>query len=282
MSAAADELGIAKSAVSRRISDLERRLGVALVDRTSRRFGLTASGTEYARRARLVLESLEELDASLAPSSAPVAVSLHASSALLAHVIAPALPAIGLANDEGAAVLHLSSGVADTAPAEWDIVVTESPSGSGSPGRTLLTTSLVICGAPRHFAIHSPPLEPKDLDGHPAIAMETASEWRLSSRNRPLRNISLVSQDLAAAAAAAVSGIGLVQLPDYVAADAIAEGRLVRILDHHQPPSLEVKAVAREGAGPEVHRIIDALAGAIGGTVRSDRDHRPRSEADRS
>ena len=93
ISKAADQLGVAKSGVSRRLADLERRLGVKLINRTTRRSSLTEAGTAYYRGAVALLANVAELDASVASSEATLKGVLHVAVPLsfgLGH-LAPAI-----------------------------------------------------------------------------------------------------------------------------------------------------------------------------------------------
>jgi DNA-binding transcriptional LysR family regulator len=264
INAAAAELGIAKSAVSRRVSDLEKRLGVALVDRSNRRFELTSTGSEYARRARAVLSSLDELDASVAPRSDDPVLRLRAPSVILAHAVVPALVTMRAASDGRHTRLHLSSCGGDREDERQDVLVTDLIPDGEYQRRHLRSTNLVLCAAPSHLSTHGVPRSPHDLDVQPAIVTSPeAPEWRLAGRSRAIAAVSLISEDTDAAAAAAMAGLGLAQLPDFVAAAALADGRLVAVLPGHEPPTSEIQAFFREDAASGTRRFVDALAAAF-------------------
>jgi DNA-binding transcriptional LysR family regulator len=248
VNAAAAELGIAKSAVSRRLSDLERRLGVALVDRSGHRFALTLVGLGYARRARAVLTSLDELDASVEPGSGRRAISLHAPSALLIHAVVPVIGVMRATLAEQQLLLHLSGGESGADYGPFDIVVSEQAPGELPLGRRLFQSRYILCASPSHLAVYGLPKEPRDLDHHPAIASDDDKpNWSLGQRVREITQVSLVSHDVEAAAAAAVAGLGLAQLPDYVAAAALADGRLIHVLPGHEPPPDPRPGLPRRG-----------------------------------
>jgi DNA-binding transcriptional LysR family regulator len=264
VNAAAAELSIAKSAVSRRLSDLERRLGVTLLDRSGRRFALTSVGLEYARRARAVLTSLDELDASVEPRSGRQAISLRAPSVLLSHAVVPVIGAVQATLAEHQMLLHLSCGDSDADHDPFDVVVSEQAPSELPLGRRLFQSTSILCASPSHLAIHGLPKELRDLDYHPAITSDVDKpRWSLGQHVREVTQVSLVSHDVEAAAAAAVAGLGLAQLPDYVVAAALADGRLIQVLPGHEPPTIHVQAFHAEDASPGTHRLVDALVVAF-------------------
>jgi DNA-binding MarR family transcriptional regulator len=91
VSAAAAEMGIAKSAVSRRLTDLEKRLGASLIDRSSRRLKLTVVGADYASRARSVMAEIDALDASVAVAEPRRTIVVRGHADVLSYAIAPVL-----------------------------------------------------------------------------------------------------------------------------------------------------------------------------------------------
>lgn len=257
INAAAAELGIAKSAVSRRLSDLEKRLDVALVERSSRRLEPTALGAEYARRARAILASLDDLDASLASGGERPTASISAPAALIRHVLTPALAASALA------ISGMLIRMSDTYGDDADVLVGP-PDHHRGAGRSLLSTSLVICASPGHIEKYGRPEEHRDLDSHAAVAIgDGPAEWQVGDRRRPATTVAIVTSDVDAAAAAAAAGLGMAQLPDYVVASALAEGRLVQVLAGETPRPIPIEARVGAAAGMDAGRLIDALAKAI-------------------
>lgn len=257
INAAASELGIAKSAVSRRLSDLEKRLGVALVERSSRRLETTAVGAEYARRARAILATLDELDASPGSGLTSRKITIGASGEIIRHVLTPAIAASASLRTAEVS-LRLRSDVGD----EADLLIR--PSEPRSTGRRLLSTELVICACPRYLDKHGHPDEPRALDAHGAIATgDVPVEWLLGSLRRPASKIAIVTSDLDAAAAAAVAGLGICQVPKFVAAAALADGRLIHLLPEQTPQPLTFDVVAADAAGQDAARIVDALVDAV-------------------
>lgn len=258
INAAATELGIAKSAVSRRLSDLERRLGISLVERSGRRLELTAIGREYARRARAILASLDELDASLGHDGERRSVTIEASAALIRHVLTPAIAA-STALVESGMLIRMS----ETFPDEPDVLI-GLPDHRRGPGRRLISVALVLCASPEHIERHGRPGDQRDLDDHPAIAIgDEPAEWLVGDKRRSIAKVSIVTNDVDSAAAAAAAGLGLAQLPDYVVAAELGDGRLVQLLSDDAPRPVDVEARVGEGAGIDASKFVDVLADAI-------------------
>lgn len=274
INAAAAELGIAKSAVSRRLSDLEKRLEVNLVERSGHRLEPTALGAEYARRARALLASLDDLDTSLSSGGDRANASISAPSALIRHVLTPAIAASSLAGS--GMLIRMSETYGDDA----DVMIGV-PDHRRREGRRLLTTSLVIVSSPDHIKRHGRPENERDLDVHAAILVGgAAAEWLVGDRRRPTAKVAIVTSDVDAAAAAASAGLGMAQLPDYVVADALADGRLIQVLAQETPPPSPVEARIGANAGIEAGRLIDALADAITAVLTSTgRGHKAGDEA---
>ena len=116
--------------------------------------------------------------------------------------------------------------------------------------RELTWTGPVICVSQPDLTQHGTPSEPRRLQGHMAIAVagQSAASWRLGqgTRRMPPLSISVADKD---AATAAIADLGLVQLPDYVVAKAIADCRLTRVLEAHDPPPKRIHASLRNDPG---------------------------------
>lgn len=260
VNAAAVELGIAKSAVSRRISDLEHRLGVGLVDRSGKRFQATATGLDYARRARAILDALEQLDSSLRPTADRTPISLSATHAVLLHLL---IPSIGsLAETEGGDGVLLRMAGDEAKDADLRFTLRETAHG---PGRSLLTSPLVVCAAPDHLRRWGVPERIADLDQHPVIAIGDlpAAEWLFGKRRWSARIISMLAPNDDAAACAAAAGLGLARLPEFVVAPMIADGMLSTVLGDEEESRLHLFVEFADQAPPHVLRLVDAVAKAL-------------------
>lgn len=250
INAAANELGIAKSAVSRRISDLEERLGVTLIERTTRKLEPTAVGLEYYRGARDLLSALERLDADPAGANADEQVSVSAASDVLIHIVAPALAAFRETHPNVTVTLNASE-------TDGDIVVgtAAQPAGAMAIGKV----DQILCAAPSYLALRGEPATLADLDGHDAISIDGA-EWRFASgaSRRPKPGAS--APEPSVALALAIGGVGIAQLPHNVAAAALADRSLIALLQDEQPPPATLWVRAAEKASASASHLVDEIA----------------------
>ena len=255
VNAAAAEMGIAKSAVSRRVSDLENRLGISLIERTTRRFELTAVGREYFQRARDLLDALERLDADPAGRSSHEEISISARHDILAHLVAPAIATFRARHvdvtlrllREGPADLSLSAGVV-------------------SDGAIRLGSfEHILCASPGYIAEREEVSSASDLGAHTSIQIDgdTGPGWGAGGgpRRRPRDVVQAPDADVAFALA--VSGAGVAQLPDFVAKTAVRDGRLTVILAGQEPPPSDLIARFAADASASVKALADYLGSAF-------------------
>ncbi|TCP96771.1 DNA-binding transcriptional LysR family regulator [Sphingomonas sp. PP-F2F-A104-K0414] len=264
VNAAAAELGIAKSAVSRRLSDLEKRLGVSLIERASRRFEATAVGLEYERRARLVLASLEELDSFAVPQTERRSVTISADTAMISHVLVPAIARVNPKLQNERILLRFAATQDHANAGEADVIIAAKVT-PDLEYRDVFSSRRIICASPAYIASHGTPEEAKHLDGHFAVVVDdgAAATWQLGERTRAMAKTAMITPDMDAAAAAAVAGIGLAQLPDFVVAAALGDGRLVRLMTREEPQPTQIRAFYRKGIDLSGRRVIDALTDAL-------------------
>lgn len=259
VNAAASELGIAKSAVSRRLSDLEKRVGLNLLDRTNRKLEPTAVGIEYARRARAILASLDDLDSSLGSGPADHTLSIQADPGIIAHKLVPALATAQLREQWHVARFTVGGLL------EAEVVVAADEGRAAKGAIPLFASTLVICASPAFLRGINAPTAPEDLDAHAAIVIEDGEppRWRMARGDRRVAQAAVVVPDAETALAAAIAGLGVVQLPDYLVAAALADGRLDGLLGQHEMPSTQWIATFSEAAGLSVRRFVDTLAAAL-------------------
>lgn len=259
INAAAAALGIAKSAVSRRLGDLEARLGVTLIERTTRRFELTAVGRDYHQRASAILRDLESLDQTVASREGVPALSVECTTSALASLVAPALASFQLSNEQLVVDLRIgetsSTGDADVT------LTTGSLSASGSGLHMVASFERVICGAPSYLDTRGRPATLADLRGHSGIAVPSdPDDWRLSTEAAQGPVVVFSAPDVQTAALVAIAGCGLAQVPGFVVREAVASGRLEVVLQEKSPVSTTVHATYAPSASVTIRRLVDHLA----------------------
>ncbi|MEN3339397.1 MAG: hypothetical protein V7647_3073 [Acidobacteriota bacterium] len=256
--AAASEMGIAKSAVSRRVSELEGRLGVTLISRSTRSFEPTRAGIEYFRRAKAILASLDELDASASSTLGWRRFRIAAPASVIIHLLPDRLRKRSRDLD-GVVVSLLATREGEEDAGRSDILIGGNEV-VGAMNRAFGSHALVICASPAYLEARGSPTVPGDLRGHNLIAVRCpADEWELSEPWRGPARTALITPDEESAARAAASGLGLAQLPDHVVAHALESGRLIPVLTDFAPPPHRL--IASCGPSPDALTltVMDAL-----------------------
>ena len=272
--AAARKLGMPRSRLSRRIGLLEERLGVRLVQRSTRRFSITEIGQEYYRHcmammveadaAQEVIDRMRAEPQGVVRISCPSSVIYFQIGEMIARFMAEC-PKVDV-------LLESTNRRVDVIREGFDLAIrVRSP--------PLDDSDLVIrkLGESRQWLVASPilcerlprPLVPADLATLPSLAWEPARhehEWQLDGpdgataviRHRPR----LVTEDMVALRLAALRGVGVCQFPTLVVRDDVNAGRLIDVLPAWAPRAGIVHAVfpSRRGLLPSVRALLDFLA----------------------
>ena len=252
ISKAAEQLDIAKSGVSRRLTDLEGRLGVRLINRTTRRSSLTEAGRSYYAGAVKLMADVAELDASTADAEASLKGRLRLAVPLsfgLAH-LAPAIDEFlrehpGLDLD-----MDFSDRQVDLVERGVDLAIRIAQlEDSNLQARRLCPIRLLLCASPAYLEAHGRPACPADLEHHRLLryAASGGSAIRLPDGEG--------GEILVQAAAPivanngdflrdmAVAGQGITLIPSFIAWQALAVGDLVEIMPGYAPEPLNAWAV---------------------------------------
>lgn len=254
---AATRLGISTSACSRHIADLEARLDVRLLNRTTRRLSLTESGQDFYERSVQVLADLDEAEQMATRSAARLVGAFVAR------------------HPEVRFDVQLSDRFVDLVEEGFDLAlrIGEAP-GQNLIGRRLGETRLVTCAAPLYLRERGAPATPADLAHHACLTYEylpLRSTWRFRDRAggehavRVSGPVHANNGDLLIAAA--VEGIGIAMEPDFMVAAELAAGRLVRVLPDYAPAPAGIYAVyaSRRHLSAKVRAFVDFLAAAFAG-----------------
>ena len=251
-SAAANQLGVARSVVTRQIAALEEHLGIKLMVRSTRRLSLTSAGSAYLDKCRVILELVEEAEAGvmeerLTPSG-PLRVSLPLSFGLRRLVpllleFSQTYPQISLAMDFSDRQLNL---IEEGIDLSIRITAQLNP---GEIVRKLGNCRLLCVAAPDYLARHGRPQHPGELDRYACLGYSPQANNRpwtfqvdgqLQSFYLPLR---LQANNGDALAEAAAQGLGIAVQPDFIVADLLAAGKLETLLEAFEPPALGIYAV---------------------------------------
>ncbi len=181
---AAEELGLSKATVSKMVARLERRLGVPLMQRTSRRLSLTEAGRRSAAIAQRLLAEAQGLEAAaMAEAATPLGlVRLAAPMSFGLAYLAPVLPEFMAAHPLVSVDLRLSDAMEDLIGGRFDAALRIADLvDSTLRVRRLCRVRRVLAGAPAYFARHGRPEHPRDLSGHACLGYANLPEpdrWR--------------------------------------------------------------------------------------------------------
>lgn len=250
--AAADRCGISKALVSRHVQELEKSLGVKLLNRSTRKLGLTQAGERFYERCSRIVSDAEEAVRDVEELSRGSHGLIRISTAITfgrMHLL-PAVHEFLARNPSIQIDVTLSERFADLISGNADLVVrlAEEPRLSNLVARRLAPARWVVVASPGYIAAHGTPRVPRDLLNCSCLVYDKpkSSEWRFKGREG---EVSVkVSGNLRANVAdglvdAAIAGIGVAALPSFAASEHIVAGRLVELLSDYVLPDSTLYAV---------------------------------------
>lgn len=234
---AAKNLGLPKSTVSRKITQLEERLGVRLIQRTTRSLRLTDTGNAYYNQCARILGEIEEANIAVTrmqstPSgtlrlTAPVLFGSTVLSGLIAEYteLHPQVSVDMVLSDQK---LDL---VQDGIDVAFRVGVLED---SSLIGRRLGDARSVLCASPDYLKQRGTPAHPENLSEHSLVNLSQWGSWQLCGANEEIYNHNVKARiqvnDFASLYTLALSGAGITPLPTLIAASAIRAGTLIPVL----------------------------------------------------
>ena len=244
-SRAAEDLGLTKSAVSRRITRLESRLGVQLIQRSTRNLSLTEAGVRYYVHAGEALNHIQIAEEEAAQFGTELIgeIRLHAPMSFGVRHVAPLLPDFLARHPKLSIDLHLDDEPENPSEGRFDIALRAGDlPDSTQIVRRLAPLRSVICASPGYVGALGQPSSPAELAGRNCILFsysDNRDEWEFRSPLGP-QKVS-VSGDMKvnnseALSAALVAGAGIGRLPTFIAGPLIMEGRLVQLLSDYDMP----------------------------------------------
>ena len=285
--AAAARLDTAKSAVSRRVSALEERLGVQLLRRTTRRLNLTDSGQSFYERSARILADLDEAESALAQEHGELHGTLKVALPLsfgLRHMCKPVAefsrrhPRVEFDLDFNDRRVDLVEEGADLAIRIGHLA------DSSLIAKRLFEVRTVVCGSRAYFDEHGTPQTPEDLLDHKCLVygnLADPTKWVCRDRDGQAHKVNVKAAMTATSgdflSAAAIQGLGIAMQPTFIAGEAISRGELVAVLTDYEWPVSPAWAVypPTRHLSYRVSEFIDFLAEYFAGTVYWDRDCGP-------
>lgn len=272
---AASDLDLPRSTATQAIKRLESRLGVRLLQRTTRHVSPTLDGEAYHRRCLAILADVEDAEAAFTDARPTGLLRVDVHGTLARAFVLPGLPDF-LARYPGLRV-HIGEGdrLVDLVREGVDCVLRVGDlHDSRMVGRRIAMLEEVTCASPAYLERHGTPRTLDDLEGHVAIGfLSTATGSTLPLefvRGGEVRNVTLPSVVTVSGAETntmlARLGLGLIQVPLYHVAKDLADGTLVRVLPDQPPTPSPVSLLYPHSRqlSPRVRVFIDWLAGTFG------------------
>jgi DNA-binding transcriptional LysR family regulator len=281
--AAGERLGVTRSAVAKTVARLEQRLGVRLLQRTTRSLSLTDEGHAYYEQCRRVLGELSAVEAALDHGRREPSGRLRISAPVLfgRQCVAPVMRRLVEQHPRLNVELSFSDRVSDLVEDGFDLAVRIGtlPDHGTLVARRLGVQHMGICASPAYLARHGKPKDFDELAAHTGIAYGRAGQsapWRMRTADGVVRECRLASRlwfdDLLAIADAAAAGAGLAWLPCWLMAPYLNEGRLEIVMDSKSVLGGEVHVVRQKSRHmpSKVRVAVDALVADISTMLSAD------------
>jgi DNA-binding transcriptional LysR family regulator len=271
LTAAAREMRVSTGAVSKRLSGLERRLGVDLLHRTTRRLALTEQGHAYIDTARRILDEIESLESELRGAKAEPAGLLRVNATLgfgRMH-IAPAIAGFSRKFPRVEVQLQLSASPPPVTEDAWDVAIRfGEPPDSRLVARKLAANRRLLCASPAYLSREGTPKSPADLAHHRFISIRQADEaqgllrLRSGKKSEAVRlRAHLSTNDGEVAVNWALAGLGIVLRASWDVTRYLKSGRLQHVLPNWETPPADIHAVyaARHAGTARVQEFVSYL-----------------------
>lgn len=279
LSAAARELGVTTPAVSKHLMQMESRVGVPLVNRTTRRMSLTPEGELYLSHARRILGDMDDLAQLLGSAKVTPKGLLRVNATLgfgRSHV-APVISRFVRKYPQVAVQLQLSVNPPPLAEDVFDVCVRfGEPPDARVMAHRIAPNRRLLCAAPSYLARHGTPKTPGDLTHHNCIGIRQGDEaygvWRMTlGRSKGQRTDAvkirgnLTTNDGAIAVNWALEGHGILMRAEWDIASYLRSGRLVQVLPQYHTPDADIYAVyaQRHQLSTRVRAFVDFISTSL-------------------
>jgi DNA-binding transcriptional LysR family regulator len=267
---AAAELGVTPSAMSQAVRALEARVGAALFTRTTRSVGLTEAGERFLSRAKPAFEELvaaSEAARELGQRPAGL-LRLSVPRAVVPILLEPLIASFCQAYPEVEVEIAASEELVDLAAEGFDAGIRLGQFIAADMVAVRLTPPFrfVIVGSPAYLARAGRPERPDDLRHHACVRLRRSGGalalWSLNDKGHAIEvavSGPLIANDFPTVLGAALEGVGLAQVPEPIAAEHVASGKLVRVLEPLTPmaPGVFLYYPGRHQMMPKLRAFID-------------------------
>ncbi|MDR3451206.1 MAG: LysR family transcriptional regulator [Rhodoferax sp.] len=277
---AAESLDMSKAAVSRYVADLEERLGVRLLHRTTRKLSLTEEGRAFHVRCKALLGDLEEAESEITASSAQASglVKINVPVTFGIMHLAPLWSDFMAANPRVTLDVTLSDRVVDLVEEGYDLAVRiGSLPNSSLISMKLASTRMVLCASPAYLKKHGHPKHPADIAEHTVLAyslLAMGDHWELEG---PQGKVKVVVHPVMrtnsgdTCRAAALKHQGIILQPSFLVEEDLRSGTLVEFMPQYRSTEFGIYAVypSRQYVSAKVRLLIEFLAKALGNATWS-------------
>ncbi|CAM3835700.1 LysR family transcriptional regulator [Polaromonas hydrogenivorans] len=268
---AADALAMSKAAVSRYVVDMETRLGVRLLHRTTRRLSLTDEGQIFYVRSKELLAELAEAEDEITSRSEAASGLLRINAPFTFGVrhLAPLWGSFRAQHPNVKLEVTLADRLVDLVEEGYDVAIRiASLENSTLVSKRLASTRMVLCASPQYLKGHGTPKHPSELAGHAVISYSywsTKDEWHFTG---PLleavsvkTNPCIHTNNGDTCRAAALASQGIILQPSFLVGDDLAAGTLMELMPEFRSLELGIYAVypTRKHVSPKVRALLDFL-----------------------
>lgn len=276
--AAGRSLEISASAVGKGVARLEEKLGVRLLQRSTRRIQLTEEGRLFHERCRRILDDLDDAQAMLSRTKEVPRGRLRVSAPIVGyHFLLPVIPDFLACYPEVELDINFSDRRVDLIDEGIDVAIRSGDlPDSRLVSRPLGLFRLLLCASPGYLARHGTPLVARDLERHATVRFRHPDTGKLldwpmlppaASAETRLRTV-LACNNMEAVLGATLRGLGIACMPDFLAREMLADGRLSSVLDEQLSAGGQFKALwpSSRHLSPKVRAFVDHLGERLAGS----------------
>lgn len=267
---AAEPLDMSKAAVSRYVADLEARLGVRLLHRTTRRLSLTEDGEVFYLRCKELLGGLDAAEAEVTARSGDAVGQLRVNAPVSFGILylAPVWAAFKARHPQVSFDVTLSDRVVDIVDEGFDLAIRITQlQNSSLISRRLASTRMVLCASPTYLARQGTPVRPSELVQHHILAYSywsSRDEWAFDGPDGVVvvkTTPCLRSNNGDTCRAVALAHEGIILQPSFMVGADLAAGTLVELCPGYRALEMGIHAVysSRKHVAPKVRLLIDFL-----------------------
>ena len=279
------QLGVSSSAIGKAVARMEKRLGVRLFHRSTRRITLTAEGALFLGRCRRIFSEIEAAELEISRAQETPRGTLRVGLPLAGMLMMPTLAAFMRAYPEIVLDLDFSDRVVDVIEEGFDAVVRfADPGDSRLMSRALGTYRRRLVAAPAYLAARGVPLTPDDLKAHACLhhkfpTSRKFERWPLPPEDADIESElpkTVVASTLEPLIYMAEQGLGIAYLPDFAISRQLHEGLLVTVLDDYADRSgpLRILWPSSRQLAPKLRAFVDFLAASLVPSVEGETETR--------